>query len=270
MAHGNHITNVTSHSFGPIIEEEEAVCVIRRVDLAGNDDLYCLIKGSNLSSDAAPLSDCARFSSTFTSRFGVFLFNVSQPKPTEPFLADLGLWIKEHRHPYRCPVVVLSPNAPRGAVATLAKEALVLFHRPRLTEDLTAFFNDMMSTDAVIRCDFWDIVTGTRNRDCWELISCTDSSTDADDLQQAGEHLLSSFTDLTTPPAWLLSFSAAPEALTKNPLRPIFRQLATHRKDALMICAVKAEPSCGQGFRVTVLSRITPPSSTAGSTGRPQ
>ena len=52
----------------------------------------------------------------------------------------------------------------------------------------------MMSEDAVIRCDLWDIVTATQNRGCWELVSYTGATTGADQLQQAGVQLLTSFT----------------------------------------------------------------------------
>ena len=114
----------------------------------------------------------------------------------------------------------------------------------------------MMSEDAVIRCDLWDIVTATQNRGCWELVTYTGTTTDADQLQQAGIQLLTSFNAPTTPPAWLVSFTAGAEALTKNPLQPIFRRLADNIKDGLIVCAVKKESSCGRGFHVAVLSRM--------------
>ena len=252
------IIPTTPHrGFDPLIEDEEEACLVRRITLTCYDDLYRLEKTS-ITPDGLTDSELTRFSSAFARCFGVFLFDVRLPHPTATFLTDLSLWIKEHRHQYRCPVVLLptTATATPDAVAALAKVALVLFYRPQLPDDLASFFETMMSEDAVIRCDLWDIVTATQNRGCWELVTYTGATTDADQLQQAGVQLLTSFTHPTTPPAWLVSFTASAEALTKNPLRPIFRRLADNVKDGLIVCAVNKEPSCGRGFHVAVLSRM--------------
>lgn len=252
-----HLPTTTHRSFDPLIEDEDEACLVRRITLTSYDDLYRLEKAS-VTPDDLPNSELTRFSNDFARCFGVFLFDVRLPHPTEPFLNDLRLWIKEHRHQYRCPVVLLpaTATATPDAVAALAKVALVLFYRPHLPDDLASFFETMMSENAVIRCDLWDIVTATQNRGCWELVSYTGATADADQLQQAGVQLLTSFTHPTTPPAWLVSFTASAEALTKNPLRPIFRRLADNVKDGLIVCAVNKEPSCGRGFHVAVLSRM--------------
>ena len=219
------IIPTTPHrGFDPLIEDEEEACLVRRITLTSHDDLYRLEKAS-VTPDGLPRSELTCFSSAFARCFGVFLFDVRLQHPTATFVTDLSLWIKEHRHQYRCPVVLL----PATATAT---------------------------PDAVIRCDLWDIVTATQNRGCWELVSYTGATTGADQLQQAGVQLLTSFTHPTTPPAWLVSFTASAEALTKNPLRPIFRRLADNVKDDLIVCAVNKEPSCGRGFHVAVLSRM--------------
>ena len=252
-----HLPTTTHRSFDPLIEDEDEACLVRRITLTSYDDLYRLEKAS-ITPDELPNSELTRFSSAFVHYFGVFLFDVRLPNPTATFLTDLSLWIKEHRHQYRCPVVLLPAiaTATPDAVAALAKVALVLFYRPHLPDDLSSFFETMMSEDAVIRCDLWDIVTATQNRGCWELVTYTSATTDADQLQQAGIQLLTSFNAPTTPPAWLVSFTAGAEALTKNPLQPIFRRLADNIKDGLIVCAVKKEPACGRGFRVAVLSRM--------------
>ena len=255
------IIPTTPHrGFDPLIEDEEEACLVRRITLTSYDDLYRLEKAS-ITPDELPDSELTRFSSAFARCFGVFLFDVRLQHPTATFLTDLSLWIKEHRHQYRCPVVLLpaTATATPDAVAALAKVALVLFYRPHLPDDLSSFFETMMSEDAVIRCDLWDIVTATQNRGCWELVTYTGATTDADQLQQAGIQLLMSFNAPTTPPAWLVSFTAGAEALTKNPLQPIFRRLADNVKDGLIVCAVKKESSCGHGFRIAVLSRTNFP-----------
>lgn len=261
-----HIHTTPHCSFAPLIEDEEEACLVRRITLTSHDDLYHLEKAS-VTPDDLLSSELTRFSNAFARCFGVFLFDVRLPHPTETFLTDLRLWIKEHRHQYRCPVVLLpaTATATPDAVAALAKVALVLFYRPHLPDDLASFFETMMSEDAVIRCDLWDIVTATQNRGCWELVTYTGTTTDADQLQQAGIQLLTSFNAPTTPPAWLVSFTAGAEALTKNPLQPIFRRLADNVKDGLIVCAVKKEPACGRGFRIAILSRTNFPDSSSAS-----
>ena len=183
MDNTTNLPTTTHRGFAPLIEDEEEACLVRRITLTSHDDLYRLEKAS-VTPDGLPRSELTRFSSAFARCFGVFLFDVRMPHPTEPFLTDLRLWIKEHRHQYRCPVVLLpaTATATPDVVAALAKIALVLFYRPRLPDDLTSFFETMMSEDAVIRCDLWDIVTATQNRGCWELVSYTGTTTDADQL----------------------------------------------------------------------------------------
>ena len=181
------IPTTPHRGFDPLIEDEEEACLVRRITLTSYDDLYRLEKAS-ISPDGLPDSKLTRFSSAFARCFGVFLFDVRLPHPTATFLTDLSLWIKEHRHQYRCPVVLLpaTATATPDTVAALAKVALVLFYRPHLPDDLSSFFETMMSEDAVIRCDLWDIVTATQNRGCWELVHDRRGSTAASRLSVTG------------------------------------------------------------------------------------
>ena len=218
---------------------------------------FIALKKASITPDDLPNSELERFGRAFACYFGVFLFDVWMQNPTETFLADLGRWIREHRHECRCPVVLLPSAATSRAVAALAETALVLFQRPQLADDLTSFFETRISKDTVIRCDLWDIVTATQNRGYWELVICTGTTTDADQLEQAGNRLLTSFTNPTTPPTWLVSFTADSEVSPKNSLRPIYLRLADNVKDGLLFCAVKKEPECGRGFRIAVLSQST-------------
>lgn len=252
----NNIPTTPNCGFESLIEDEEAACLVRRITLTSYDDLYRLVKAS-ISPDDLPNSELERFGRAFARYFGVFLFDVRMQNPTETFLADLGRWIKEHRHECRCPVVLLPSATTSHAVAALAETVLVLFQRPQLADDLTSFFETMMSKDTVLRCDLWDIVTATQNRGYWELVICTGTTTDADQLEQAGNRLLTSFTNPTTPPTWLVSFTADSEISPENPLRPIYLRLADNVKDGLLFCAVKKESSCGHGFRIAVLSQST-------------
>lgn len=229
----NNIPTTPNCGFESLIEDEEAACLVRRITLTSYDDLYRLVKAS-ISPDDLPNSELERFGRAFARYFGVFLFDVRMQNPTETFLADLGRWIKEHRHECRCPVVLLPSAATSRAVAALAETALVLFQRPQLADDLTSFFETMMSKDTVLRCDLWDIVTATQNRGYWELVICTGTTTDADQLEQAGNRLLTSFTNPTTPPTWLVSFTADSEISPENPFRPIYLRLADNVKDGML------------------------------------
>ena len=253
-------TNIptTNCGFDSVIEDEDAACLVRRITISGDDDLHRLEKAS-ITPDDLPNSELERFGSAFARYFGVFLFDVRMRNPTETFLADLGRWIKEHRHEYRCPVVLLPSDAAPDAVAALAETALVLFQRPNLADDLTSFFETMMSEDAFVRCDICDIVAVTQNRGCWELVICAGTATDADQLEQAGNRLLTSFANPTTPPTWLVSFTSDSEISPENPLRPIYFRLADNVKDGILLCAFKKEPECGRGFRCAVLSQSTFP-----------
>ena len=146
----NNIPTTPNCGFESLIEDEEAACLVRRITLTSYDDLYRLVKAS-ISPDDLPNSELERFGRAFARYFGIFLFDVRMQNPTETFLADLGRWIKEHRHECRCPVVLLPSAATSHAVAALAETALVLFQRPQLADDLTSFFVTMMSKDTVLR-----------------------------------------------------------------------------------------------------------------------
>ena len=92
------IIPTTPHrGFDPLIEDEEEACLVHRITLTSYDDLYRLEKAS-VTPDDLSNSELTRFSNDFARCFGVFLFDVRLPHPTEPFLNDLRLWIKEHRH----------------------------------------------------------------------------------------------------------------------------------------------------------------------------